>query len=90
MVGVEPMDKPGDRSMASARNLVNCRCTAIYIPKEDATTEGFTDIGFNIGGQSLVQDATFQQIATAIATGIDEAPTSLNYSNLKQETDLKL
>lgn len=83
IVGGEPMDKPGDRSRASARNLVNCRCTAIYIPKEDATTEGFTDIGFNIGGQSLVQDATFQQIATAIATGIDEAPTSLNYSNFK-------
>ncbi len=75
IVGGEPMDKPGDRSRASAINLVNCRCTAIYIPKEDATTEGFTEIGYNIGGQSLVQDATFQQIATAIATGIDEAPT---------------
>jgi hypothetical protein len=34
IVGGEPMDKPGDRTRASAKNTVNCRCTVVYIPKE--------------------------------------------------------
>ncbi len=70
IVGGEPMDKPGDRSRASAKNTVNCRCTVVYIPKEGAETTGFTEIGYGLGGQEIPQSRVFEEIAAGLATTV--------------------
>jgi len=70
IVGGEPMDKPGDRTRASASNLVNCRCTVVYIPKEGAETTGFTEIGYGLGGQEIPQSRVFEEIAAGLATTV--------------------
>jgi hypothetical protein len=70
IVGGEPMDKPGDRTRASAKNTVNCRCTVVYIPKEDAETTGFTEIGYGLGGQEIPQGRVFEEIAAGLATTV--------------------
>ena len=72
IVGGEPMDKPGDRTRASASNLVNCRCTVVYIPKEGAETTGFTEIGYGLGGQEIPQGRVFEEIAAGLATTVVE------------------
>ncbi len=70
IVGGEPMDKPGDRTRASAKNTVNCRCTVVYIPKEGAETTGFTEIGYGLGGQEIPQGRVFEEIAAGLATTV--------------------
>jgi len=81
IVGGEPMDKPGDRSRASAKNTVNCRCTVVYIPKEGAETTGFTEIGYGLGGQEIPQGRVFEEIAAGVAMASTQA--TRNYSEFK-------
>lgn len=70
IVGGDPMAEPGDGSRTSAKNVVNCRCSVVYIPREEAETTGFTDIGFGLGGQEIPRSTTIQEIAAGLATTI--------------------
>lgn len=70
IVGGDPMAEPGDGSRTSAKNVVNCRCSVVYIPREEAETTGFTDIGFGLGGQDIPRSTTIQEIAAGLATTI--------------------
>lgn len=51
-IGGERMMRPGDSSLgASAANIVNCRCTSVPVPKENAAPlEPVTSIGFGLAG----------------------------------------
>lgn len=52
IVNGEQMKRPGDSSLgASASNVINCRCSLLYIPSEgaQATSGNIENIGFGIG-----------------------------------------
>jgi len=44
--------RPGE---GSARNVINCRCSAVYLPVKDANTINQLDnIGFGLAGGQLI------------------------------------
>jgi uncharacterized protein with gpF-like domain len=65
-VGGESLQRPGDPN-GSASNVINCRCSMIILPRENANTIGapITDIGFGIA-QATVIDAI---ISADVITG---------------------
>ncbi len=79
IVGGDPMAEPGDGSRTSAKNVVNCRCSVVYIPREEAETTGFTDIGFGLGGQDIPRNTIAEQVGVAIAS----TQATRNYSEFK-------
>jgi hypothetical protein len=51
-VGGESIMRPGE---GSARNVINCRCSAVYLPVKDANTINQLDnIGFGLAGGQLI------------------------------------
>ena len=52
VVGGESIKRPGE---GSARNVINCRCSAVYLPVKDANTINEMDgMGFGMAGQQII------------------------------------
>jgi uncharacterized protein with gpF-like domain len=76
-VGGESLQRPGDPN-GSASNVINCRCSMIILPRENANTIGapITDIGFGIA-QATVIDAIISADVITGTTGVIVAEENL-------------